>query len=432
MRRSVVTFEDLNRVLPAIEELEDLRLGIVGVAVLDPAKEWDDSRAYATIDKRVVNLEQVTGVLSEVEASFQEFTTSFFSNLRPLLAAICDREYETAARHLTALGDQYEAVGRHAQAMRYFESALQILEALPERQNQILVLRQLARSARAVGELDRSQLYYRRSAEIARDVEDVEAEAVALTGYGNILAVQGRWPAAEEVYTSALRRADLGPEGERLPLVRGQLYINLGLVASRQGRFDEAEEWLERAAQMREVMDSLLDRALCNYNLAQLRVRQDRRTEALVIFEATLNLALPPGVRATLAATYAESLLQEGRVADAVRWGREAEEQAIRARSPYSLAEMYQVLGNIARERGAEDGFTFYEKAIQLAQEKGYTLLEGETLVDYARLRTRMGGREEALSYVHRAIDIFQAIGAQAELERAREVLEELTVEQLL
>lgn len=432
MRRSVVTFEDLSRVLPAIDELEDLRLAIVDVAIPDPDKEWDDSRAYATIDKRVVSPEQVTGVLGEVEAALQEFTASYFSTLRPLLAAICDRDHGTAAEHLIALGDQYDRAGRHGQAIRYFESALQVLEPLPERRNQILVLRRLARTSRATGDFERSEFYYRRSAEIARDVEDAEGEVIGLTGYANIMAIQGRWPAAEQVYSTALRRLESSSVGDRLQLQRGQLYINLGLVASRQDRFDEADEWFERALGVPQVVDSSVDRAVCYNNLAYLRVQQGRAAEAHGIFEAILTLSLPSSLRASLAAAYAQSLLQVGLLADAVRWGREAEEQAIRARSPYSLVEMYQVLGNIARERGAEDGFTFYEKALQLAQEKGYTLLEGETLVDYARLRNRMGGQEEALSYLQRAIDIFQSIGAHAELARAREVLEELTAEPAL
>ena len=91
---------------------------------------------------------------------------------------------------------------------------------------------------------------------------------------------------------------------------------------------------------------------------------------------------------------------------------RVAEEHAIASRSPYTLGYMYRNLGNLARARGDEDGFTFFEKALQIAREKGYPSLEAETLVDYAELRRNAGGGEEAEAYLERARELFIQLGA--------------------
>jgi len=111
----------------------------------------------------------------------------------------------------------------------------------------------------------------------------------------------------------------------------------------------------------------------------------------------------------------------------AEQWGREAEEHAIAARSPYHLARMYQGRGNIARARRDEGGFTFFEKALQIARDKGYRLLEGETLLEYALLRSQSGETEEAQAYLECARDIFVELGTVHEQVRAEQALRDLT-----
>ncbi|MDQ3605507.1 MAG: tetratricopeptide repeat protein, partial [Gemmatimonadota bacterium] len=118
--------------------------------------------------------------------------------------------------------------------------------------------------------------------------------------------------------------------------------------------------------------------------------------------------------------------LKEGHLLQAERYGREAEEHAIAARSPYYLAEMYRGLGNIARAKGDHDGFTFFEKALEIAREKDYRLLEAKTLTEYAILRSEMREWEEAISYLERAREIFSELGAVYEQARAARCLEEL------
>ncbi len=94
--------------------------------------------------------------------------------------------------------------------------------------------------------------------------------------------------------------------------------------------------------------------------------------------------------------------------------------------APYYLAEMYRGLGNIARERGDHDGFTFYEKALEIARDKGYHLVEATTLVEYALLRREMDEWEEAVSYLERARDLFGGLGAVHEETRAEQLLREI------
>lgn len=405
-----------------MEELEALRLSIAGAAVPDPEKEWDGSRAFATIDKRIVSLTNVESVLEEAEQALHDYVTSLFAAFRPVLRTFWQGNDAEAARHLIELGERQEQFGRLRKARQCFETALSLSLPLPNKQPQILALRRIARVAQALGDLREAVRYYQRSAELASDAGDLLNEVVAGTGVGNVLAMQGRWAESEEWYRKALGRVTASGE-DTLALQRAQLYNNLAMIAMRQDRFPDAEQWFEKAFAAWEVIDSPIDLAICHHNQGLLFRKQVRTEDAREMFGKALQLAIPSSLRAAIAIDFAESCLNDGLLSQAEEWGRDAEEHAIDARSPYTLGNLYLSLGNLALARGDEDGIIFYEKALEIARDKEYLLLEGETLVNYALLRIELGGREEAQSYLEHACEIFAAMGDVGERERAQGIL---------
>jgi tetratricopeptide (TPR) repeat protein len=426
MERLQITLEELYRLLPDVEELEELRLSIVGAAIPDPAKEWEKSSTYTTIDKRVISRERLEEAVSEAEGALHAHISSLFSIFRPLFHTFCAGQDVEAAYHLIEMGERQERSGRFRKARQFFGAALTVSLPLTDKRPQILALRRIGRVARALGEPQEALQYYQRSAQLARDAQELQAEVIARTGCANVLAVQGRWAEAERCYRNALALAEGAPDPEALCLERGQLYNNLAMITTRQHQLDEAESWFMRALDLWMVESSPADLAVCYHNLGLLRERQGRLREAREICERALALDIPSTLRAGIAIELADLHLKEGHLLQAERYGREAEEHAIAARSPYYLAEMYRGLGNIARARGDDDGFTFYEKALELARQKEYPHLEGETLVEYAILRGQSGGTEEARSYLERARDLFIQIGAVHEQARAEQALREL------
>jgi tetratricopeptide (TPR) repeat protein len=419
------TVEDLLRLLPGLEELEELRLAIVGAAELDPAKRWESSSAVSTIDKRVVPAERIEAVIDEAKTALHGYVDSLFAGLRPVLGAVGSGNGDAAARHLIGLGERLEATGRLRKARQCFDVALTLALPLPDKALQILALRRIARVAQTLGELQEALDYYRRSAGLARDAQELGGEVIALTGWGNVLAVQGRWEEAERQYRAALARLESGGAEEALRLQRGQLFNNLGMITTHLRRLPEAEAWFDRALELWTLAAPPTDLAICYHNLGLLREQQGERDEARRIYEQALALDIPAALRAAIAIEIADLHLKENRVRQAERWGRVAEQHAIAARSPYYLGEMYRGLGNIARAQGT-DAFIFYEKALEIAQQKEYLLLEAQTLMEYALFRTQNGGAEEAVSYLERAGEIFGSLNAVHEEQRARRLREEL------
>jgi tetratricopeptide (TPR) repeat protein len=424
--RSEATLEDIFALLPDLDELESLRLALVGIAIPDPGKAWDSSNAYATVDKRIVSAGRLEEAVNESEENLHRYVSSLFDALRPLFRSFWSGDSIETAHRLIALGAGQEEHGLYRKARLCYDVALAYALPLPDKKPQILALRRIARMALSLGGFQEALSYYQRCAELAHDSGDLHAEIIALTGCGNVRLWQGRWADAESSYREVLNLIDSADTQGQFLLERAQLYNNLGNAATRQMHLGVAEDWFEKGLEVWADIESPFDRAVCYHNKALLRDLQGRREEARDCYRQSLELPIPSGMWAGIAIDLAESYLRDGHVSKAEEWGRAAEERAISARSPYFLGRMYHGRGNIARALGDEGGFTFFEKALQIAREKGYPLLEGEALVDYARLRIQTGGEEEAQAYLDRAKEIFTGMGAMHELARVEQASHEL------
>jgi tetratricopeptide (TPR) repeat protein len=419
------TVEALLQLIPQVDELEVLRLEVVAAAVPDPQKAWDSSSAYSTVDKRILTPEDADHALDRARDAVLKYVTALHEGMRPVFRSYFEGDVDGAARQLVLLGEQHENNGRAMDARRCYHAALGLVLPLPDKAPQILALRRLGRVSLALGDFKEATAFYERSAELARDTGDLRSEVIARTGTGNVNSYQGRWSEAEVAYNAALKLAEQSDSG-RLTLEEGQLYNNLGNAHTRVGRLDEAEECFARADALWNEVDSPLDRAVYQLNLGHLREAQGRTADARQAYETGVELAIPSSIKALIAADLADMCLREGNVTEAEDMGKVAEEHAIQSGSPYALGYMYRNLGNLARARGDEDGFTFYEKALQIAREKGYPSLEAETLADYAELRRHAGGSEEAEAYLERACEMFGELGWLPSLANAERALAEL------
>ena len=425
MTRAEATVEEIRGLLPDLDDLEVLRLRLIAAAVRDPGKEWDSSRLFSTVDKRLVSPAGAARALNEAKQALHEYVETLHAGLLPIFESLFTDDRDAAARHLVALGERLEASGRVDAARRCYRAALTASLPLTDKGSQVLALRRIGRVSLHLGDFQEAVSYYERSAEMARDSADLPGEVVARTGLGNVRVWQGLWAEAEQCYHEALALADAAGAGA-LTLERGQIYNNLGNLTTRMQRLDEGEGWFESALRVWETLSSPEDLAICLHNHGNLREAQGRWEEARRDYEGALKLPVSPAVRSIIATDYAEWWLHEGHLTQAEEYGRMSEEHAIAAGSPYTLGHMYLGRGKIARAQGDADGFTFFEKALEIAREKGYPYLEAATLVDYAALRAQNDGGEEAAAYLERACEILRGLGAVGELERAKTALEEL------
>ncbi|HYR10749.1 MAG TPA: tetratricopeptide repeat protein, partial [Longimicrobium sp.] len=340
MSLSEVTVEELLRLLPSVEELEVLRLQLVSAAVPDPERTWDSSSSYTTVDKRILTPEDVELAIGQAEQAVVRHMHLLHEGLRPVFRSYFSGQPEEAARHLISLGELQEDSGRALGASQCYRAALSISLPLPDKGAQILALRRLGRVALALGEFSDATAYYVRSADLARDTDDLAGEVIARTGAGNVKTYQGRWAEAAELYREALELTDRsGPD--ELRMERGQLFNNLGGVSHHTGRLDESEKWLHMGSEIWGGMDAPLETAINHLHWGHLRKAQGRLAEARECYQAGLNLRIPSSLKSIMAADLANVWLMDGYMTEAEEVARVAEEHAIATRSPYTLGYMY-------------------------------------------------------------------------------------------
>lgn len=411
--------------LPELEELEDLKLGLVAAAAPDPQREWMKSAAHATTDKRLLDRAAMTEALEQAEAAMHSRVAVLFSGYGRIFQAFCEASPAECVRELVELGELEEGRARFERAQMLFSAALRLSLPLPDKSLQSLTLRRLGRVLRSRGDLKEALAHYQRSAELANDSGDLLGEISARIGLGTVLGYQGRWQDAEAAFQAALTLIERSDAD--LTVARGQVYNNLAAAETRQNRLAEAEVWFDRAMEVWDETESPADLAVCYHNMAVSLKRQGRVEESTEMYHRALGQELPATFRALIATDLAQSYAEQGMHGQAREWVEEAEVQAAAARSPYSLGYLNYGLGEIARATDDEDGFIFYERALEIARNRGLTLLEGQTLLGYGLLRKNMGEADEARALLAEAVKIFRTTGMAHERERAQGALAEIS-----
>lgn len=400
--------------LPDVDDLLPLRDALIGGSRADGERAWAASEAYLTVDTRLADPAALEAELPAVLARVQQRTEAVYRAVVAALRAAEAGDQAGAARALVQAGETEEAAGRLDAAERFFDRAAQLGRRPRDRRVEGLALRRLGRVARARGELDRSLALYRKGYEVAEAQRDAEGMLVACQGLGNVTAEQGRWEEAERWYRRGLELLAGSPPSRPL----WQLQSNLSAVALQAGRMEEGAQWLERA---RSTVNALGDDAGRVYVLnaeGVLRVARGEPAGAAEVLQEALRLGSTPAERARVMVNLAEALLLAGRVPESEGVLRELERLAVTHRLIPSLPYAYRGLGAVARARGDEEGFLFFEQALELCRETGLPAFElALTQREYAAWEADRGLLESAAARLREARDIFAGLGTLSELE---------------
>jgi tetratricopeptide (TPR) repeat protein len=407
-------------VLPDVEELAPLRDALIGSSSTDSDRAWAGSREYDTLDKRLADLSALAVQIPELAAQVQERAEQRFRHVAAMLEAYEAGDLAAAARELVAAGEIEEGERRLQQAERFYAKALELGRKPRDRSTEGLALRRLARVARAKGELDRALDLYGRSYKIAEAQRDVEGAVVACQGIGNVCIDQGRWAEAREWYQTGLTLVPPDPSSRLL----WQLYNNLSVVELRTGALEASRNWLERAAEIASALGDEQARVVIENGRGRLLLALGEIEEAEAAYRRGLGGVAAAFSRATLHGNLAEALVLQGRWSEAEGHARQAEEIAITHRIFLVLPEIYRTLGSIAQARHDEDGFLFYEQALDLCRDHELPALElALTQHRYGLWEAELGRWEAAIARLREAENIYARLSARAELQAVEEDL---------
>jgi tetratricopeptide (TPR) repeat protein len=175
----------------------------------------------------------------------------------------------------------------------------------------------------------------------------------------------------------------------------------LGIVAQKQGAYDEALEWYRKSLAIEEELGDRAGMARSYHQLG--RVAQDRGAydEALEWYRKALAILEELGDRAGIARSYHELGIvaqMRGAYDEALEWYRKSlairEELGDRA----GMAHSYHQLGMVAQKQGAYDeALEWYRKALAILEELGDRAGMAISYGQLAALLTERGAPEEGL-----------------------------------
>ena len=201
----------------------------------------------------------------------------------------------------------------------------------------------------------------------------------------------------------------------------------------RRGQLGVATEWLRCALESFEASNDNAGAVRTLLARGLVEAVQGRPTDVLATYREALGRLPLVGADAPLELLVrmrlAELYLDLGRLPDAEDEARRAEEIAIVNQLQRQLVRVYVFFGKIRGRQGDENGFVFFEQAIELCRSGESTpRLEADVYREYARFRTTMGDRHEARAYLERARDLLAPFADEVALERIDQELRQLDV----
>ena len=418
--------EQALRLLPDVEDLAQLRGLVVSLCAGRKRKAWTAAEPNRTIGKRTFDPCALRARMAKALDGVQTRVAFLYEAAVDALESEQVGDLSRAVRALMRAGAYEEEGVRFAQAHAWYRQALSLAEQLRDRQPEMEALNHLGRLEAARGYLDEGARAFQRSLALAEAEADNVHAAGACKGLGDVLFAQAQWSGAEAWFTRGLQYAQ-----SNRPL-RGSLSLGLGQIAHRRGDYGGAAERLERALETFEalgdqagVVRTLLARGL-------MEAAQGRTADVLASYREALS-RLPvtdrdPVLELSVRLRLAELYLDLDRLPDAEDETRRAEDVAITYQQMRWLARVYLILGKIRGRQGDENGFVFFEQAIDLCRSgEPARRLEADVYREYARFRAIMGDRDEARAYLERARELLEPFGDEAARERIDEDLQRLT-----
>jgi tetratricopeptide (TPR) repeat protein len=419
MSDPLLRVEQALRLLPDVDALSPLRAFLISTSHRASAEEWDAADAYRTVGRRYLRLGDLRRRVPEALARAQAHLAALYDAVLDALERERAGDMSGAVRALLRAGANEEAMGRYQQARAWYAHGLGLSEALRDRRPEIEALCALGRSALASGDARGGAKEFQRALALAEAERDQAGAIEACAGLGDAAAAHSSWGGADSWYKRGLRLAE-DDAGRTADLLH-----RLAQVASGRGDHAGALEIMRRAREGLEP-GAAAARAEMLRTEGEIELRRDHPVESVQALREAQTLAQRGGTAAlevSISLALAQAFMATRRWRDAEDEARRGEELAIAHNLTRQLARIYAVLGAVHGAEGDEDGFVFFEKAIELSGLEPSPALAGETYLEYGRFRQRIGDHAEARACFERAQELFEAAQNTAGRERAAKEL---------
>jgi len=203
-------------------------------------------------------------------------------------------------------------------------------------------------------------------------------------------------------------------------------YNNLGAVTYTLGDYPRAIEYYERSLELRREIGDTQGVADVYNNLGEVHHSLGNRQQALHYLQEAVQLFTEIGDRTTLVDAYrllAEVELASNELDEALEYGRLSLELAQEVGNPEYEGIACRVLGQIHRVAGRpEEAGRYLQNSVEILTTTGNRLELGRSTYELGLTLSTMG-LKEGRERLQQAVQTFEGLGAEGELEKARAAL---------
>ncbi len=345
------------------------------------------------------------------------------------LQELPEEEGVTRIETLLNLGNVYELVGEHDEALCYFREMARTAWLLANRAKGGVAFHKLGRAYRALGEYEFAMAHLTRARDLFEEVGDLAGLASALDDIGRVHWLRGDLDVALELSEEglSLRRELDNPRSVALSLAR------IGTIHVIRGDFKGGLEALRESLDLRrQVRDRRGEAESLNALAAIFGLREDAE-QAVAIWTEALQAAREVGAReleAKVLNNLGEMGVQTGDLEVASERLHKALEITESSGARGMMVDVLRNLGRLSMVRGEIDkALEQCGKALKIAQKSGLKLMEGfvwatlgevhtQTLYDTSRTDTSPGLGPDAEEAFSMAASMLTELGNEAELAK--------------
>lgn len=304
--------------------------------------------------------------------------------------------------------------------------ALSLFEQLGDAEGTAAALLQLARGRVAAGRLDSALRTLDRALRLHEERGDRYSQAEVLNVQGVALHYRGDHRAAAERFRAMLRLAE---ELEDLQL-ESQGHNNMGDLAVRQERYEDARDHFEKSLALARRFGGLRDCVILEANLAVVYNAMGEPERALESLQRALTSYRAGGETSGEADTLialGETFANMGRRQEALLHFTKAEEVARSIDNAYEQQRALVHMADLQRASGRlNQAMGIYERALRISRKINYRLGSARALDGLARGSALTSARGRARAWGEEALALYKRLGAKAEVASLRSFLGDL------
>ncbi|MCG8604056.1 tetratricopeptide repeat protein [bacterium] len=371
------------------------------------------------------------------QAGLRSYKVNAYRETALFFEDFLDSEERSGQRHLEAnernqlylkLGRCYEEAGRWEESQAAYKALLEQSQDPSDDQTRLSALNSIGRVYAKLGDWEKALENYTSCISIIEEYKIDSKLNEVYNSIGIIYYEMGDLTKAEQYFQQTIQEEDKNNKGQAN--FKGNALINLGIIASIRGDYDQALENYQNALSIFRQGDDRQNQARIYHNIGLTHSNKGDYEESIEAFEKSLDLAdglEDKLLRALIHLNMGKAFANKGELNQATRYVEKALKMFKVMGDIVNVAEVYHVFGIIQAQKGnPSEAELFLNQSISMNKEKDCQEGLAETYETFADLCRDQSDLDRAIEYYENAAELFEKLKLESRAIKLRDILSNL------